>query len=125
MTIEALSYINRCIESLNIPYEFLQWTDDLTFPYFVGEYSESEITEEDGKDESTFIITGISNSSYLSLVEIKDKIKKLFTYHGKMAILESGSGIAISYMSSFTIPTNEQGLYRLQINLSVKEWRNE
>ena len=47
MTIEALQYMNDCLESLSIPYEFMQWTKDLSFPYFIGEYTEVEPLDED------------------------------------------------------------------------------
>lgn len=123
MTIEALKYINDCMEELSIPYEFMEWTKELSFPYFIGEYTDIEPINEDGMCSATFILTGTSEQSYLMLENIKEKLKDFFTDTGITAILDSGSGIAVSYLSSFPVPTGEQGLKRIQVNLNIKEWR--
>lgn len=123
MTVEALQYINDCMESLSIPYEFMQWTKDLSFPYFVGEYTEIEPLDESGKEQGTLMLTGTTNKNYLSLESIKENIKKYFPYYGKTAILDNGSGIAVSFSTAFPVPTGEQGLFRIQINLNIQEWR--
>ena len=123
MTIEALSYINDCMESLSIPYEFIQWTKDLSFPYFIGEYTEVESPDENGMEQGTLILTGTTNKNYITLESIKEKLKEYFPSDGRTAILESGSGIAVSFSTAFPVPTGEQGLNRIQINLNIKEWR--
>lgn len=123
MTIEALQYINDCMESLSIPYEFMQWTKDLSFPYFIGEYTEVEPLDESGKEQGTLMLTGTTNTNYLSLESIKEKLKEYFPYYGRTAILDSGSGIAVSFSTAFPVPTGEQGLFRIQINLNIQEWR--
>jgi hypothetical protein len=124
MTVEALKYLNDCIESLSIPYEFMQWTKDLSFPYFVGEYTEIESIDEGGLEQGTLILTGTTDKSYLTLESIKEQLKDFFPSDGRTAILDSGSGIAVSYSTAFPVPTGEQGLNRIQINLNIKEWRN-
>lgn len=123
MTIEALGYINDSLESLNIPYNFDEWKDDIVFPFFVGEFIPIEPVNEDGMEEGTFIITGTSNTTILSLLEVSERIKELFPTDGKSAIMDSGSGIAVCYETTQPIPVEEQGLCRIQINLNVKEWR--
>lgn len=123
MTIEALEYINKCMKELSIPYEFMEWTTGLSFPYFIGEYTDIEPINEDGMCSATFMLTGTTNKSYLTLESIKEKLKDYFTDTGRTAILDSGSGVAVSYLTSFPVPTGEQGLKRIQINLNIKEWR--
>lgn len=123
MTTEALAYINESLESLDIPYEFMGWTKDLLFPYFTGEYTEIESLNEDGMEQGTMLLTGTTKNGYLELEEIRNKIKDFFPKEGRTAILDSGSGIAVSYLTSLPVPSGEQGLQRIQINLSVKEWR--
>lgn len=123
MTIEALQYINDCMGSMSIPYEFMQWTKDLSFPYFVGEYTEIEPLDEGGMEQGTLILTGTTNKNYLTLESIKEKLKEYFPTDGRTSILDSGSGIAVSYSTAIPIPTGEQGLVRIQINLNIKEWR--
>ena len=56
MTIEALGIIDRLLMDAGINYEYYEWTSDLTYPYWVGEYQEVEPLNEYGMSESTFII---------------------------------------------------------------------
>ncbi|MFI3173124.1 MAG: hypothetical protein R3Y58_12270 [Eubacteriales bacterium] len=123
---EVLGYINAQMEEIGIPYEFMMWTAKVTYPYFVGEYSETDPVTEDGLEEKTFIVTGTTRNSWAELMEVQEKIKKHFNpITGKTAILESGSGIAVFYSTSFPVPTGEEELKRLQINLNVKLWKVE
>ena len=123
MTREGLKYLNDCFEELGLPYSFMVWNADLTFPYFVGEYSEIEPMWEGGLQEGTFLLTGTTNGSYLELEVIKEMIREYFPDTGRTAILPDGSGIAVCYSNSFPVMTGEQGLNRIQINLSIKQWK--
>lgn len=123
MTIEALGYISDCLESLNIPYEFLEWTGDLSFPYFIGEYTELTPLYESGLEEGTFMLTGTTNQSKLTLEQFKETIRQFFPAEGRTEILSNGSGLVVSYDTAFPVPTGEQGLHRIQINLNIKEWK--
>jgi hypothetical protein len=122
MTIEGLQYINNLLTEI-IPYEFMEWSSDVPETYWVGEYQEIETLNEDGFQESSFILTGNTNGSFLNLETVKEQIKNLFGYDGLTEILESGSGIAIIYETAYPIPSVEFGIHRLQITLRVKEWR--
>ena len=120
MTIETLKYVNQVLSSLT-NYEFGQWTTTpVPYPYFVGEYNEVGGENEDGQFETTFILTGTTRNSMLELESVKEKIEKAFN---KAAILPNGNGIAVFYMNSFTVPTDNAELKRIQINLQVKEWK--
>lgn len=123
MTIEGLGFITNCFEQLGIPYEFMEWTQELSVPFFVGEYSEIESMNEDGFEEGTFLLTGTTTNNYMELELVKEQVKDFFGFDGITAILESGSAIAVSYMTAFSIPTDENEMRRIQINLNVKEWR--
>lgn len=124
MTTESLKFISESMEQLQIPYEFLVWTSDLVFPYVVGEYTEIEPFEgDDGQEETNFLLTATTNTCFMDLEEIKEKIKNFFPEDGLTAILDSGSGIAVSFSTAFPVQSGEQGLYRMQINLKIKEWR--
>lgn len=125
MTSDALKYIADSMESLEIPYEFMVWTQDLCYPYVVGEYSEFDTVNEDGLEEGTFILTITTDKKYITMEELKDKIKKFFPSEARTAILDNGSGIAVSFATSFPVLTGEQGLNRMQINLNIKEWKGE
>ena len=121
MTQESLAYINTALTSAGINYEFMEWTSELVYPYFVGEYSEPEPLNEDGMQESTFMITGTTDGTWLSLEEAKAIIERELC--NKTAILSNGNGIAISYSGSLVVPTGNERMKRMQINLNIKEWK--
>ena len=111
MTTETLSYINSVLtDELEIPYAFMEWQDDPPEAYFVGEYSEGDTPEEDGCQEITFIIDGFTRGSWFSLE--------------RTAILASGAGVAVFYGNASPIPTGDADLKRIQINLTIKEYKN-
>lgn len=122
MTKQALKYISNIMKELKVPYEFMIWSKELSFPFFVGEFTETDNEKEDGMMSSTFIITGTTDGTYLQLLDVKDKIKNYFTNEGLTAIFDDGCGVAISYSNSFPVPTGENGLKRIQINLQIIEW---
>lgn len=122
MTSESLSYINSLLTEAKINYSFVRWNGELTFPYWIGEYSEVDSINEDGMTENDFILTGTTEESWSSLQEEKGKIEKLF--RNRTTVLDSGIGISISLERALIVPTETEQLKRIQINLSVKEWRN-
>ena len=122
MSISALKFISEKLERLKIPYAFEEWTaNEVPDPYFVGEYNEVESTEreENGYQETTFILTG-TGRKWLGLEQAKEIIENNIT---ETAILPNGNGIAIFYSNSFPVPTGDAELKRIQINLTIKEWR--
>lgn len=121
MTETILEYINQQLDSIGVNYEFGEWRSKIVYPYFVGEYAESAPVTEDGLHESSFLLTGFTRGQHLELERAKAKIEKLFTYNS--TILKDGSGVDISYAGSTPIPTGDAELKRIQINLSIKEWR--
>ena len=127
MTNAGLKFINDAMASAQIPYEFMEYTSSIESisAYWVGEYNEVEPFTEDGQQETQFILTG-TGKEWDELEAQKDKIKKLFPgIQGRRAILEDGSGIAVFYGNAFPIATGDGFLKRIQINLTVKEWRTE
>ena len=122
MNTETLSYINTILKESGLHYSFVRWNGELVFPYWIGEYSEVDSIYEDGMVESDFILTGTTEESWFTLQQEKEKIEKLF--RDKTTILESGIGLSISFERSLIVPTESDTLKRIQINLSVKEWRN-
>lgn len=124
MSIETLKYIADVMESLGLPYDFVVWNgEQVPDPYWIGEYAETEPMSEDGLQESTFILTGTTRESWLSLEQAKTKIKNRFPpVNGDTAILDNGSGVAIFYTDAFPVPAEDGDYKRIQINLRVKEW---
>lgn len=124
MTIEALQFISDSLKLLGIHYEFGEWSSDIVYPYFVGEYQESPPMNEDGMQETTFLLTGFSRESWLQLEREKEKIENHFSkVGGTTVITASGAAVAIFYANSLIIPTGDAELKKIQINLTIKEWK--
>jgi len=123
----ALGIITTELNSIGVPYEFMEWTDPVQYPYFIGEYSEVPPTAEDGGKEATLILTGTTNTkfggSWLELEQFRAKIEKHF--HPVCGLRKStdDGAVAIYYENSFPVPTGEADLKRIQINLRIKEWK--
>lgn len=123
---EVLKYISTELEGVGVPYEFLEWTQAVTYPYFIGEYNEFEPTLESGECDKTFILTGFcrGKDARLKLEKMRGKVESAFPADGgKITTLDSGSVVAIFYGSAFYVPTGEAQLYKIQINLSIKLWK--
>lgn len=117
---EVLNFMNSELGTMGIPYEFLEWTQPVSYPYFIGEYNEFEPILENNEEEKTFILTGFNRGkdARMQLERMKGLIEKEFDpVNGKIATLNSGSVVAIFYSNSFYVPTGEEELYKIQINL--------
>ena len=121
----VLKVIAEEMDALSINYDFEEWKGEPIFPYFTGEYMEVEPLNEEGEQETQFILNGFARgiSAHADLEEAKNKIKKHFpAIGGRLATTES-SRVAIFYANTLgNLPTGDAELKRIQINLKVKEW---
>ena len=117
-----LSVLSDALEEIEVPYEFGEWTRKLQYPYSVGNFEEDEHRYEDGYTGGTFTLNVWSRTSNLSLLEIKEKIKKKFE---DLRVVQEGTAFFITYEQGELIPSGEQGLYRLRITLKTQEWEGE
>lgn len=116
--------MNSLFESLEIPYEFLQWNSpNVPNTYWTGEYIDNEPMNEDGMEGASFILTGVTNRKFIELETVKQKLKSHITNEGMTAVLESGSVIAVTFVDAQPLPSVEYGVHRLQITLNIREWR--
>lgn len=123
MTKQALKYMDDLMSSLGIPYDFLRWQQNkIPERYFVGEYTEVESTtmEENGFQETSFMLNGFTRSNWLQLENDKEAIRRVLP---KKVIFPDGTGCAVMYANAFPIPQDDIALKRIQINLIIKEWR--
>lgn len=117
-----LSTMKNELLNLGINYQFGEWEGDIVYPYFVGEYIESESFTEDNFEDIEFILTGFARgqNAYLQLENIKNKIKKRF-FNG-VTVLKNNKAVTIFYGNSISgIPTGELELKKIQINLKIKQ----
>ena len=123
MSKAVLKAVSDGMAAIGLNYEYQEWTSDPVYPYFTGEYQEFEPMNEDGMQETSFLLTGFTRGSYLE--QAKEKIEKKFNpITGYKISTDQGSVVAIFYASTLTnIPTGDAELKTLQINLLVKEWK--
>lgn len=128
MSKQVLKLVSEAMESLGLEYGFGEYSGnekgEVVYPYFVGEYTETESDTEDGLQESTVLLTGFSRDKWLTLEDARESIEDYFNrVSGKTVITDSGSAVAIFYAHSMIVPTGDAELKSIQINLSVKEWK--
>lgn len=122
---QTLKIISDAMDTLGLHYGFGVYAEKpIQYPYFIGEYTESPPMYETGHQESTFILTGYARGSWLPLEEAKEKIERYFNkISGKTVIVDNGSAVAIFYDGAFAAPTVDAEMRRIQINLSIQEWK--
>lgn len=125
MTKAALQIISDGMKSLGLEYDFGEYSGDpVVYPYFVGEYTETAPFTEDGLQETAFLLTGFSRESWVALENAKEDIESYFNrVSGKTVIADNGSAVAVFYDNSLIVPTGDAELKRIQINLTIKEWK--
>ena len=125
MSKQVLKIISDTMNALGLEYGFGEYSGNpVVYPYFVGEYTEVEMFDESGLQESNFLLTGFSRASWLELEDAKERIEKQFNrVSGKIGITEIGSAVVIHYSHALVVPTVDAELKSIQINLNVKEWK--
>lgn len=124
MSKQILKVVSEAMTALNLEYGFGVYSaDPVVYPYFVGEYTEEEPMNEDGLQESTFLLNGFSRDSWLTLENAKERIENYFhKVSGKTVMADNGSAVAVFYANALIVPTGDAELKRIQINLHCKEW---
>ena len=113
--IDVLTTLKNEMEKLNIPYTFDTWDNDIELPQFIGEISEIPNTNEDGKSEYSFILTGYA-TNYTYLFSVAEQLK---TKYKTSAIVD---GIVIRYDNTTTIDNGTDDVKQIQINFTIKKW---
>lgn len=124
MSKQILKVVSEAMTALNLEYGFGVYSGDpVVYPYFVGEYTEEEPMNEDGLQETTFLLNGFSRDSWLTLENAKERIENYFhKVSGKTVMADDGSAVAVFYANALIVPTGDAELKRIQINLHCKEW---
>lgn len=125
MSKNLLKVVSDGMTELGLEYEFGEYTKEpIVYPYFVGEYTETEPMTEDGLQETTFMLSGFSRGTWLTLENAKAKIENYFNkVYGKTVIVDDGSAVAVFYGNALIVPTGDEELKKIQINLQCKEWK--
>lgn len=124
MSKNVLKMVSTAMEALGLEYGYVTYKKKpIVYPYFVGQYNETESVTESGLQEGTFTLTGWTRGEWLTLEDARERIENYFNkISGKIVMVEDGSAVAIFYASSLVVPTMDAELKRIQINLITKEW---
>ncbi len=124
MSKQILKIVSDAMSSLGLEYGYVTYRKyPIVYPYFVGEYTETESFSESGHREGTFLLTGFTRDDWVTLENAKERIENYFNkVSGKIVMAENGSAVAIFYASSMVVPTGDLELKRIQINLHTNEW---
>ena len=128
MSKQVLKIVSDAMEFLGLEYGFGEYSGSkkgrIVYPYFVGEYTETVSTTEDGLQEGTVLLTGFTRDKWLTLEDARERIENYFNrVSGKTVITDNGSAVAVFYANSVIVPTGDAELKSIQINLSTKEWK--
>ena len=124
MSKAVLNAVSDGMAAIGMNYEYQEWTDDPVYPYFTGEYQEFEPLNEDGMQETSFILTGFTRGGYGDLEAAKKKIEKIFNPISGYRVSTDDSVVAIFYASTLAnLPTGDAELKKIQVNLTIKEWK--
>ena len=122
MSKAVLKIIDDSMKEMGINYEYMEWTSAPVYPYFTGEYQEVVSMDEDGQQETQFILNGFARGegAFLALENAKEQIKE-YLQDGRLVSTEK-SVVAIFYSNTLAnLPTGDAELKRIQINLTVTE----
>lgn len=117
---KVLNTLKNEAKLMNLPYEFDNWKSEIKLPYFVGEISEIPTSDEDGKREFDFILTGEDVGTYSRLLDYSESIEKRYKYGHSVVV--SGGVVKIIYNNTITVPVEDEDVKRIQINITVYLW---
>lgn len=120
--VDTLGFIADQLKKIGIPYEFGEWTGNISYPYFVGSFNETEYRFEDGYTGGVFTIDGWARGSEASIILAKasDKIKKAFE---DLRAVQEDTAFFITFGNSMPLPTGEEELHGITITLNTNEWK--
>lgn len=119
----VLGIVATELNRIGVPYEFMEWTDPVQYPYFIGEYSEVPPTAEDGGKEATLMLTGTTKGAWLELEQFRSIIEDHFHPIYGLRVQVADGAVAVFYENSFPVDTGEADLKRIQINLRIMKWK--
>lgn len=118
---DILEFINAKMEAAGVPYEYGEWTAAVSYPYFVGSFTETDYRFEDNCTLGTLTLDGWmrGEGAKAKLTEVKNRIKKIFS---NLQEVRDGKTFFIRYGSFLSVPTGEEKLSRITITLFTHEW---
>lgn len=122
---KSLGHIAEILtDELGLNYQFAEYVPEgEAYPetFWVGEYYETGSTLESGLSQYDLTLTGTVFGLFGRLEADKQKIKNKFIM-GYRSLLSNGS-VHISYGGTNFVPSQDAGIKRAEVTLSVQEWK--
>lgn len=113
--------VNDLMDSLGIPYMFWEYqADEIPGCYFVGEELEDPATQEDGCISGAFVLSGWSHQGLPILHDYQRLLKRSLVE--PLRVRTDDGAVVIEYSHSTGVPSDAEGVCRLEINLKYHEW---
>lgn len=113
---------NEMINVLKLNYEYMEYTEDLKYPYITGEHYTTYYDIATGRLEGELLLEVWNRGNELDLIKVHDKIqnhfKKLIKYQDKI-------GFCITYKNKQSARTGDMDLKKIQIYLSTYTWKGD
>lgn len=116
-----LEAINREMDALGVPYQYWEFFEPPDV-YAVGELLEDPSTSEDGSQRGTLVVSCWSKHfvGIDPLLDIKDKVRRRYTPDRRIRTDEGA--VVIEYSHASAVPSDAEGVARLDITLNYAEW---
>ena len=115
---DLLNVISECMSELEINYDYIELKNQLSYPYVIGEYFESNYVKETNGSEGEFLLTiWDRNLSSINIIELNQKIKQKF---GDLRVIKNGTAIHLSYANSLPELQDIEDLKKQEIRIDVK-----
>ncbi|MDL2224678.1 hypothetical protein LJC20_00495 [Eubacteriales bacterium OttesenSCG-928-M02] len=122
MESSVLKIINTEMGNMGLNYEYDEFTKELVYPYFVGEFSENEYSYEDGSTRGEVILICFHRGTRAEMLAAKELIKDKFRDY---RLTTDKGAIHIGYSREMFLRTGEADLKRMEIYLDVSYWKGE
>lgn len=119
---DILKAVSDSLEGIGITYAYGWYKDHPGYPYWVGDYTETEGSTEDGLRTASMTLTGTAEK-LIDLETDRAAIERLYNPIEGITMPFDKGMVKIWYASSLSVPVDVEGICKLQINLTIKEWR--
>ncbi|MEG0991345.1 MAG: hypothetical protein RSN88_10830 [Gordonibacter sp.] len=120
------SVINDLMESLDLPYQYWEYEDlgeGIPSSYFVGERMPDSVGDESGGEGGMFVLSGWSRGGLVPLVSAESAIKAVLDAPGgDVRFAGEGGACVVWYLQSQDIPSDVEGMCRMEVTLGYREW---
>lgn len=118
--------VNGVMERLGIPYQYGEYEDvgdGIPDCYFVGLCQELPVSDESGMQGGQFVLSGWGKTPE-ALATLLTHCKTLRAeFDRPVHVSGEGGAVVLEYSRANEVPSDAEGVHRIEINLDYHEWR--